>query len=222
MLVQITTADGSHSLYNDALDEHYHSIHGAIAESKHVFIQCGLLEVAKKLRHIRVLEVGFGTGLNAFLSLLKANELAIFVEMTSIEAFPIQNQLVKSLNYPELLNVNRSEFEKLHDCEWNQKINFGSYFSLFKRQADFLNFDFKERHDLIYFDAFAPEKQNSMWQEHLLRKLYECLEEGGVFVSYCVKGEIRRRLESIGFKVEKLPGPIGGKREILRAVKNCN
>lgn len=218
MIVLEPTADGSNTLYVPELNEHYHSVKGALTESAHIFIRMGLnysLVTAP-----RVLEIGFGTGLNAFLTLLEAEKSKRTIHFTSIDRFPLPEETVRKLAYPETIAPEKCEsFYALHTVSWNQEIKISPYFTLHKIEDDFTHFSFNEYYDIIYFDAFAPEKQPEMWSQTLFDNLYNQMNPGGVLTTYCAKGTIRRRLQAAGFKVERLPGPPGGKREILRANK---
>ena len=216
----VVTSDGSHSFYINDLKEHYHSRHGALNESLHVFINNGLLEVAKRKSIIKVFEVGMGTGLNVFLTCLKAKEYGLKVNMSTIEAFPLSMEEVSLLNYPEALNEDGTRFYKIHSCKWNECIEITSNMTLTKHKMKLEDAKLNEKFDLIYFDAFAPEKQPEMWTTSIFKKLHDHLLDNGILVTYCVKGEVRRRLREIGFDVEKLKGPTGGKREVLRAIKS--
>lgn len=215
----IQTADGSHSYFIPEMDEQYHSKHGSIAESQHIFIQAGLMHQAKNKKNIRLFELGMGTGLNVYLTALAAMEHNLSIEMHSLEAYPITLDEVKPLNYPECLGQPEALFEQVHQLSWEELHALSPNFSLKKIHAKVQDFRFDSFYDLIYFDAFAPEKQEEMWDEAIFKKLYAALAPGGTLVTYCVKGIIRRRLMSIGFEVEKLQGPLGGKREMLRAAK---
>ena len=204
MITLETTADGSNTLFVPELNEHYHSVKGALTESEHIFIQMGLNHSPVKKPH--VLEIGFGTGLNAFLTLLEAEKQQRTVSFTSIEKFPLGEETVRKLAYPEKIAPEESQkFYALH--------------TLHKIETDFTCFAFKEYYDVVYFDAFAPEKQPEMWNQTLFDKLYQQLNSGGILTTYCAKGVVRRMLQTAGFTVERLPGPPGGKREILRASK---
>ena len=217
----ITTTDGSHSIFLPEMDEHYHSTHGAIAESEHIFIECGLLKAAEATTKLKVFEVGLGTGLNVLSSLKASMANHLQVEMHSIEAFPLSWNEVDQLNFSSLLGIDPDILKKIHQSDWNQAVQLSDEFTLHKHLGEVQKFDFNDTiFDVIYFDAFAPEKQENMWTEEIFSGLYQCLKSNGILVTYCVKGEVRRRLQKIGFEVEKLPGPIGGKREILRAVKS--
>ncbi len=212
------TADGSYTLFVPELDEHYHSVKGALTESEHIFINMGLKHCT--VEEPRILEIGFGTGLNAFLSLLEAAKSHRKVHFTTIERYPLDMETIHTLNYPALIDPNHaSEYEALHLAPWNQDVTITEYFTLHKIEADFTCYRFPIGYDVIYFDAFAPEKQPEMWSQELFDQLYTILKEGGILTTYCAKGVIRRMLQTAGFTVERLPGPPGGKREILRATK---
>lgn len=226
------TDDGSHTLFVSEIDECYHSTKGAIQESRHIFIEAGLKQCEKS--EINVLEIGFGTGLNALLTAhltLPPNPLKGEIEVqkvnySSIELYPIPLEQVLNLNYPETLEkqrnvppgVFRSLFEKIHTSRWNEKVKITENFTLTKLKADFTKIELDEKFDVIYFDAFSPEKQPEMWSEKMFRKLYLCASENAIMTTYCAKGAVRRAMKEAGFTVERLPGP-PGKREILRAKK---
>lgn len=213
------TSDGSRTLYVPALDEHYHSIKGALTESRHIFIDMGLKHHPASSLH--VLEIGFGTGLNAFLTLLAAEELDKHVHYTTIELYPLEPELLHRLDYPQEIAPERCEdYERLHTSRWGEDATITPVFTLHKLKGDFTVYHFMEaRYDVVYFDAFAPDKQPEMWTQGLFDSLYASLKEEGVLTTYCAKGIIRRMLQASGFTVERLPGPPGGKREILRAIK---
>jgi len=213
----ISTEDGSHSLYVSEMDEHFHSVHGAIQESTHVFIQNGLFKCNKK--KIIVLEVGFGTGLNALLTML--NREGREIHYFSIEKYPLHEQEYGQLNYPELISGNTKPiFMQMHRCQWNKTEEIVSGFKLTKLEADFPDFDFESLppFNLIYFDAFAPRKQPEMWQEKIFLKLARHTLPEGRFVTYCAQGEIRRMLIRCGFNMQRIPGP-PGKKEMLTGEK---
>lgn len=212
------TADGSYTLFVPELNEHYHSVKGALTESEHIFINMGMKHHPSST--LRILEIGFGTGLNAFLTLLEADNSKRQVHYTTIERYPVNNDIVHQLAYPEQICPERSnDFYALHNSAWNTDISLTPYFTLHKVEGDFTNYKFQGAFDLIYFDAFAPEKQPEMWSQELFNTLYASLNSGGILTTYCAKGVIRRMLQTAGFTVERLPGPPGGKREILRASK---
>jgi len=214
------TADGSHTLFIPEMDEHYHSVNGAIQESTHVFIETGLHHITSQ--KINVFEVGFGTGLNAFLTLLDTRLSQKEIHYTSLEAYPLAGSITSKLNYSDKYNTQiQALFRKLHEAEWEKEVQIISSFFLTKLEADFPTFDFsviKQPVDLIYFDAFAPDKQPDMWSQQLFDKLYEVTAMNGVLVTYCAKGVVRRMMQQAGYTVERLPGP-PGKREMLRAIR---
>lgn len=212
------TADGSYTLYIPELDEHYHSVKGALTESQHIFIEMGLNH--STALEPNILEIGLGTGLNAFLTLITAEEKQRKVHYTGIEKFPLAEEMTRSLNYPALIGKGYvAEFTAIHQANWGEQTSLTPYFDLYKIKGDFTHYTFKQSYDVIYFDAFAPEKQPEMWEQSLFDALYGVLNEGGILTTYCAKGVVRRMLQSAGFLVERLPGPPGGKREILRATK---
>ena len=214
----IVTGDGSHSLLNTELQETYHSRHGAIRESRHVFIQCGLEFVARNKKDIRILEIGFGTGLNALLSLQRNDKSDVNIHYTSLETFPLQEQIWSQLNYVSEESPWYEDFKKLHYCEWNQEALIRENFFLIKINEAIQQFELPELFDLVYYDAFAPSKQPEMWELPTLRKVVQAMEQDGVFVTYCAKGQLKRDLKLLGLVVETLPGP-PGKKEMVRAVK---
>lgn len=218
MITLEPTADGSNTLYVPELNEHYHSVKGALTESAHIFIQMGLNHA--QAANPRVLEIGFGTGLNAFLTLLEAEKNQRAIHFTSIERFPLSEDIVRKLSYPETIAPEECEkFYALHTAPWNQEVKISPYFTLHKIEGDFTHFSFSEYYDVVYFDAFAPEKQPEMWSQPLFDNLYRQMNPDGILTTYCAKGVVRRMLQAAGFTVERLPGPPGGKREILRATK---
>jgi tRNA U34 5-methylaminomethyl-2-thiouridine-forming methyltransferase MnmC len=220
----IKTADGSHSLYLKELNEHYHSIHGAVQESKHVFINVGLKHIFKTsnlISEINILEIGLGTGLNAFLSFIEAEQHSLNINYTAIEAFPVSIDLIDQLNYVECLEAKKyqSVFNKIHTCEWEKVIELSNHFSFCKIKNKLQNIVFENKYNLIYFDVFGPQVQPKMWTEEVFTKLFSALEPNGCLVTYCAKGEVKRTLKRVGFTVESLAGP-PGKREMIRALKN--
>ncbi|HZJ80060.1 MAG TPA: tRNA (5-methylaminomethyl-2-thiouridine)(34)-methyltransferase MnmD [Dysgonamonadaceae bacterium] len=217
----VTTEDGSHSLYVPHLNEHYHSTHGAIQESRHVYIHVGLH--ACQLQQTNILEIGFGTGLNALLTLLECDKTNKQVHYTSLELYPLDLERAAQLNYAHQLGGDRESalFMALHKAPWDESMKITPTFDLHKIETDFSNpnnFNTNTRFDLIYFDAFAPEKQPDMWTQQIFDKLFSLCNKNAVITTYCAKGVVRRMLQSAGFAVERLPGP-PGKREILRGRK---
>jgi tRNA U34 5-methylaminomethyl-2-thiouridine-forming methyltransferase MnmC len=215
----ITTSDGSKTIQIVDWDEQYHSIHGAIQEAMHIYIGAGLFSLNKE--KINVLEMGFGTGLNCFLTLQEAQSLNSYIEYTGIEAFPISDEEHISLGYLENLNqINRLNLEKINSCTWGEFIQITSQFSLLKVESTFQNWIAPtNEYDLIYFDAFGPPVQPELWTLEMFQKMYAALKINGILVTYCAKGQVKRNLREAGFEVENLPGP-PGKREITRARKN--
>ncbi|MTK54385.1 tRNA (5-methylaminomethyl-2-thiouridine)(34)-methyltransferase MnmD [Paludibacter sp.] len=210
------TEDGSHTLYLPEMDEHYHSVHGAVQESRHVFISAGF--EACRSQSPRIFEVGFGTGLNALLTAVEAEKSQRRVAYTSVELYPLSLDQAGKLNYGAMLDAD-SLFAALHDASWNEWSSITPWFDLKKVEADFSVMQLPENeYDLIYFDAFAPNKQEDLWQPEIFDRLFHSLKSGGVFVTYCAKGIVRRMLQASGFLVERLPGP-PGKHEMLRGRK---
>ncbi|MBD5233108.1 MAG: tRNA (5-methylaminomethyl-2-thiouridine)(34)-methyltransferase MnmD [Bacteroidales bacterium] len=212
------TADGSPTFYREDIDEHYHSVKGALAESSHVYIQAGWQQAAASGGTVRVFEVGFGTGLNAALTALAALEAGVDTEYYSVELYPLspESTALYSGALPEQL---QPIFKAVNTAAWQQTSRINPHFSLTKIEGNLLTLELPADLDAVYFDAFAPEKQPEMWHEAVFRKIYQAMKPGGVLTTYCAKGAIRRMLADIGFKTERLPGPPGGKREILRCIK---
>lgn len=226
----IVTNDGSHSLYIKALDEHYHSINGAIQESKHIFINAGLRYILANKTNcyekINILEIGLGTGLNALLTFAEMQNLKIHIYYSAVEAYPIHKKLVDQLNYAALLNtINKNNidlnfiFQLIHSSEWEKQISFSDNFTFHKIKDKLQTAHFNEMYNIIYFDAFAPAVQPEMWTEKVFIKLFSALNKNGILVTYCAKGEVKRMLKKVGFTIESLQGP-PGKREMIRAIKN--
>ena len=214
----ILTSDGSHSLFVPEIDECYHSTHGAVQESLHIFIDAGLRQC--HISEINILEIGFGTGLNAFLTLLEAERSEKQIKYTSLELFPVENHIALKLNYPDILAPEkRLTFEQMHTCTWNEEIQLSPFFGLNKIKTDFTEFVFKNNFDVVFFDAFSPEKQPEMWSDKQFEKIYSHCNPGAILTTYCAKGVVRRTMKSAGFEVERIQGP-PGKREMLRGVKS--
>lgn len=210
--------DGSSTLYNVDLDETYHSVHGAIQEAKHVFIEAGLKNVLELKTDINILEIGFGTGLNALLTvqeLLPKNHIQ--VNYIGVEKYPVEEVNWKSVNYTEILG-GKSYFESMHYAPWEKFNSITENFRLLKTTEDILQYKKENSFDIIYFDAFSPTSQPEIWCVPVFKNMYDSLKPGGVIVTYCAKGQVRRDLQSIGFNMERLPGP-PGKREMLRGTK---
>lgn len=215
----IETGDGSHSLLNVALNETYHSRHGAVQESLYVFIKQGLDFYAEQHQgeNIHILEVGFGTGLNAWLSFQYAVKHNVLIHYSSLETYPLPKTLWMQLAYAS--EDNRKHFNDLHEAVWNEEVKLDPYFTLHKREESLQQFQTQaNQYNIIYFDAFAPNKQPELWELPVLKHVINMLAPGGVFVTYCAKGQLKRDLKSLNLEVESLPGP-PGKREMLRATK---
>lgn len=211
------TEDGSHTLYVPEIDECYHSSHGAIQESRHIFIEAGLKMCFKN--EINILEIGFGTGLNAFLALIEVEKVGKKIKYTALEKFPVEMEKINNLNFAHQIESNKiSLFQFMHQSEWNKEIEITPQFSLTKVECDFTSYNIESQYDIVFFDAFSPEKQAEMWTEKIFLKIYTHCNPGAILTTYCAKGIVRRALQNVGFEVERLAGP-PGKREILRATK---
>lgn len=214
----ISSEDGSPTLFVAELHEHYHSIHGAYSESMHVYIQSALHEKMKEQSEISVFEMGFGTGLNALLTLLEAESHKLKVKYTCIEKYPLPEEIYQNLSYTSLKEKENTDeiFQALHRCSWNETHHFGNTFELTKYQGDLCDFILPEIFfDVIYYDAFAPDKQPDLWTSAIFEKLAGHCHAGAILSTYCCKGDVRRAMKSAGFQVNKIPGPVG-KREISR------
>lgn len=219
----ILTEDGSHTLIHLELDESYHSVHGAIQESEHIFIQTGFREAARNNKAISLLEVGLGTGLNALLTLNEIidTDTDIDVHYTALEPFPISENLAADLNYPQLISnaALESEFRLMHHVKKSVQLKLNPRFMLEKHRMRLQDFEGEPNSfNLIYYDAFSPEKAPEMWEAAIFNQLYQLMQPGGILVTYCARGAVRRAMQHAGFVVERLAGP-PGKREILRAIK---
>lgn len=225
----ITTSDGSKTIQIEEWNEQYHSIHGAIQEANHVFMKHGLFFYSEKsdkkitetnTEEISILEIGFGTGLNAFLTLIEAEKLKLNINYVGVEAYPVQLEEIQQLNYIELISeTHKAVFEKLHETPWEEPHLITSNFKLEKQQKFFKDINAENKFDLIYFDAFGARVQPELWTEDIFKIMYKALKENGVLVTYCAKGSVRRAMQAVGLTVERLPGP-PGKREMLRATKH--
>jgi tRNA U34 5-methylaminomethyl-2-thiouridine-forming methyltransferase MnmC len=207
------TDDGSSTIFIPALNENYHSTHGAIQESMHVFIEAGLNQ--NNSQSINIFEVGFGTGLNCVLTHVYSRGRKILYN--AIEKFPVDNDLLNQLNYGEI--ADKTFFQILHQSPWDIEMEAAPGFIMRKITGDISEFNPDIKYNLIYFDAFAPEVQPELWTPVIFEKMYNMLDPGGILTTYCAKGEVRRTMQKCGFKVERLPGP-PGKREMLRASKS--
>lgn len=215
----ILTGDGSHSLFSDQYQAAYHSHYGAIDESVTIFVSGGLHYLKRQgLKSINVFEMGFGTGLNAYLSSLFSSQHNIQISYDSIELHPVNQDIIQSLNYKQVLNQPEL-FDHIHYCKWEEAQKISNTFQLKKIQGDIFEYHFDSKYDLIIFDAFAPSCQPDLWKIDLHQKIYNHLNQGACLLTYCAQGAFKRMLKSLGYSLEMLPGP-SKKKEITRAVKS--
>lgn len=218
----ITTEDGSHTLYMENMNETYHSFHGACQESNYVFIKNGLEYLVKEKgeKEINLLEVGFGTGLNAILTLQAIWRRQAAIDYQTLETNPLPDSIIKALNYAQYFSQKTmiSFFDQMHKDPWNKKVKMTSNFMLEKHLAGIQDFNTNSKFNLVYFDAFAPDKQPELWTLDILRKVADLTLPNGILVTYCAKGQFKRDLKAVGYGVETLPGP-PGKKEMVRALK---
>ncbi len=217
----ILTNDQSHSVLSERFQVTYHSVFGAIQESRHIFIHAALDEVLFDHDVIHVLEIGLGTGLNPLLTLLAADKAKRKVVYTAIEAYPLELELAKQLNYAELLDAPDDVLQKIHSCDWDTFHDLSENFSFRKIQTKLEDWTPDMMFDAIYFDAFSPDVQPELWTVEIFEKLFASLNPLGVLTTYSVKGVVKRALKTAGFLVEKLPGP-PGKREMTRGKKEAS
>lgn len=217
----ITTSDGSTTIQLVEWNEQYHSIHGAIQEAYHVFIKNGLSLFENQ--EVNVLEIGFGTGLNAIITAIESRKLQLKINYSGVEAFPVKMEEITQLNYIEQLNVPEFEgkFLEMHASAWEQEVAITDNFKLTKEKKDFQEINRTDFFDMIYFDAFGARVQPELWTESIFSIMFTALKNNGVLVTYCAKGSVRRAMQTVGFLVERLPGP-PGKREMLRATKKIS
>ena len=214
----ILTTDKSHTLFNENIGEHYHSTFGAVQESEHIFIEAGLKYITESKTEISILEMGFGTGLNALLSFKYALENNLTIDYFGIEAFPIQMGDAAKLNYPTILGMEKEFFLEMHKFD-EGNIEISKRFSLQKKLCKLEETNLpSEKFNLVFFDAFSPEVQPELWTVDVFEKIFAAMKSGGVLTTYSCKGIVKRALRSAGFKIKRLPGP-PGKREFLRAEK---
>ncbi|MBV7268474.1 tRNA (5-methylaminomethyl-2-thiouridine)(34)-methyltransferase MnmD [Winogradskyella luteola] len=240
----ITTSDGSKTIQIEDWNEQYHSIHGAIQEANHVFLKHGLLFYSEfiseshkdcrsehQIKHnrnsnedsnaINILEIGFGTGLNAFLTLIETEKLKQRISYVGVEAYPVKEDEITQLNYVALISeAHKTEFKSMHQVSWEKQHQITPYFQLEKKKKFFKAIDAEDEFDIIYFDAFGARVQPKLWTEDIFAIMFKALKVNGVLVTYSAKGSVRRAMQTVGFTVERLPGP-PGKREMLRACKMC-
>jgi len=209
--------DGSSTLYRADMNEHYHSFHGAIQESMHVFIEAGLRHLVSK-SDLYVLEVGFGTGLNALLTMI--NNPGSIIKYHGIEKFPVPLDLAAEINFPEILGGQQvaSWYNTMLKSEWQKAVQINDDFILTKFEIDLCDFSSNTLYDLVYFDAFAPDKQPELWTDSVFDNIFNMMAPGAILTTYSAKGSVRRSMQRAGFIVERIPGP-PGKREMIRAVK---
>ena len=215
----IKTADGSNTIRIEDWDEQYHSVHGAIAEAYHVFIEHGLNYHPHPSIHI--LEMGFGTGLNALITFLESKKSNRQIQYTGVEAYPVSTEEWRQLNYPEELGLETPSveiFKRMHESDWEKWVDISDAFRLLKTNRNMEVYQALQKYDLIYFDAFGYRVQPELWSEGVFLNMYGALKDNGILVTYAAKGIVRRTLQKVGFTVERLPGP-PGKREMLRALK---
>ncbi len=220
----ITSSDGSHSIELIGMQEQYHSIHGAMQESNHIFIQHGLANFIYIKSKIKILEIGMGTGLNVLLSWYFAKKHSINIDYLAVEAYPLEPEFWQKLNYGGLIEHSEAEtvFEKLHTNAWNKDFLLDEDFTISKQHSFIENMVLAEnQYDLVYFDAFNPNLQPELWTEAVFSNIYTSMKDNGILATYSTKGIVKRALKQSGFEIEKKPGP-PGKREILVAHKRAN
>lgn len=220
----ITTEDGTSSIWWEEMDEYYHSIYGALQESQHVFIEAGLIPILEQhqdnTQPLHILEMGFGTGLNALLTLQYCQQQAPqqVIHYTSLEAYPVEQEMVAALNFPALLG-SPTIFQKMHQAAWNEQVSITPQFVLEKQHIQIQDFSpVPQAYQLLYFDAFAPTSQPELWTQEIFEKMYLALQTNACFTTYCAKGVVKRAIKAAGFDLEPLPGP-KNKREMTRAWK---
>lgn len=217
----VETSDGSRTIYNEDIKEHYHSTFGAVQESRHIFIESGFNFVANNFNHFNILEVGFGTGLNAFFTYFESEKKGTKINYIGVEPEMLTEKEISELNYDEFINNADAKeiFNKIHISPSNQPFYLSDNFILNKINEKIQDISFRpQSFSLVYFDAFSPEVQPELWTKELFKNIYDALITNSVLVTYCVKGDVKRALKEVGFEIEKIPGPVG-KREILRALK---
>lgn len=211
------TEDGSHTLFVNGMEEPYHSTHGALQESSHIFIKHGLHTLDKDT--VSILELGFGTGLNALLTCIESISLDLDIYYHAVEKYPLNESEYKKLNYEKLLKSSpKGLLHKLHSCPWEKKVQVSERFTLYKENADFRSMNPPSKMKLIYFDAFSPDKQPELWKPAIFGSIARLAAPGAILVTYSSKGSVRRALSSNGFEVFKVAGA-HGKREMIRAIK---
>ena len=214
------TDDGSHSFMSETFGDSYHSKFGAIQESQHVFIDAALnFLTAKGKKNLTILEIGFGTGLNALMTYREAERQNLTINYLTFEKYPLSIEQSEALNYSEKLGLEPAILTEMHGCDWDVNVALGERFIFQKRQIDCQTIDLLDFADIIYFDAFAPQIQPELWEMPLLQRLFNALKSDGVLTTYCAKGAVKRAMKEVGFQIQALEGPVG-KREMTRALKN--
>ncbi|MDR3189554.1 MAG: tRNA (5-methylaminomethyl-2-thiouridine)(34)-methyltransferase MnmD [Prevotellaceae bacterium] len=213
----LVTADGSHTVRSHQFNECYHSERGAVMESQHVFIEAGLRQLKKS--RLAVFEVGFGTGLNALLTMLEAEKTNQHVYFESVDPYPLDLATAAALNYPDILGVDRHRFMELHQHEWNTPVVVTPHFTLYKVKRSLLDYSLQRSFDVVYFDAFSPETQPELWTAEVFSRIYSSLSSSSLLTTYSSKGIVKQNLRAAGFTVQRLAGA-GGKRHMLRGAKN--
>lgn len=213
------TEDGSHTFMSEQFGVLYHSSHGAIQETQHIFIDAGLKYILhQNMDTISILDMGFGTGLNALMTYLEAERLNIKIHYTAYEKYPLRKEEAEALNFDVELNISKEILNRMHECTWNERHTLSSFFLFEKRLASFETIDIQNSINIVYFDAFAPEIQPQLWEQEMMQKMYDALCPKGILTTYCAKGIFKRTLKKVGFIIDSLPGP-PFKREITRAIK---
>ena len=211
------TEDGSHTLFVTALDEPYHSIHGALQESSHIFIKQRFQTIQKS--PLNILELGLGTGLNMMLSLVESSKIGVEVYYHAVEKYPLVPSEYLELNFEKIIpNIPTGSLIKMHEAPSEEEYVLADGFKIYKEQADFRSMNPKGSFDLVYFDAFAPEKQPELWSTKVFSNIARMANPGAILVTYSSKSDVRRALISCGFNVTKVPGP-PGKVEMIRAIR---
>jgi len=213
----VITNDGSHSIFNLKINECYHSKHGAIVEAEHVFIRNGFSAVNK--HKLNILEVGFGTGLNTLLTYQKAEQKSINVNYHTIELYPVNKEVYMQLNFTKLIGLEQKKLLDIHSCSWGEEHKIGNYFTLTKNHTSLEKYNNNIKFDIIYFDAFSPDKQPELWNEIIFKKMHKFLKNNGFLVTYCAKGVVKRTMKTVGFEVVVLDGP-PGKRQMTKGKKS--
>lgn len=214
-----STNDESHTLVSEVWGELYHSRHGAMRESQHVFIKNGFHLQAPKKKSLRIFEMGFGSGLNAWLTCMESAQCGVHVHYDTVESHPVPEKIWRQLNYVQWASSDQAKsFAKIHESNWNKTIQITPTFTLTKYLQRLEDFSSTELYDVIYFDAFAPNTQQELWETPIFKSMFDLLQEGGLLTTYCAKGSVKRSLKAVGFEVEAMPGP-PGKREMTVAFK---